>query len=111
MISRQSKHDSGSNPDGGIGEIMKYKKKPVVIEAKQLKSDNAYEIILWAHENLPAGANSIITTAERGCLKVRTLEGPLFASVGDYVIKGINGEFYPCKPDIFDKTYEPVTGD
>lgn len=90
---------------------MKYRKKPVIIEAKQLKSDNAHEIISWAHAGLPAEANSIITTAEKGCLKIRTLEGPIFASVGDYVIRGIHGEFYPCKPDIFDKTYELVTVD
>ena len=41
-------------------------------------------------------------------LKIDTLEGTMTASVGDYVIKGVNGEFYPCKPDIFEKTYEPA---
>ena len=42
-------------------------------------------------------------------LKVGSLEGNMKANIGDYIIKGINGEFYPCKPDIFDKTYEKVT--
>ena len=42
-------------------------------------------------------------------LKIETLEGIMKASVGDYIIKGVNGEFYPCKPDIFEKTYERVT--
>lgn len=41
-------------------------------------------------------------------LKIETLEGTMKASVGDYIIKGVNGEFYPCKPDIFEKTYERV---
>ena len=41
-------------------------------------------------------------------VKIETLEGPIYASVGDMIIKGIHGEFYPCKPDIFEKTYELV---
>ena len=41
-------------------------------------------------------------------LKIETLEGVMNASVGDYIIKGVNGEYYPCKPDIFEKTYEEV---
>lgn len=43
-----------------------------------------------------------------GILKIRTLEGDHFASIGDWIIKGIKGEFYPCKPEIFEMTYEPV---
>lgn len=43
-------------------------------------------------------------------LRIDTLEGEMTAQLGDYVIKGVNGEFYPCKPDIFEKTYEPVEG-
>ena len=45
---------------------------------------------------------------ENPVLKIETLEGVMKASVGDYIIKGVNGEFYPCKPDIFQKTYEEV---
>lgn len=45
---------------------------------------------------------------ENPVLKIETLEGGMNASVGDYIIKGVNGEYYPCKPDIFEKTYEEV---
>lgn len=45
---------------------------------------------------------------ENPVIKIETLEGVMKASVGDYIIKGVNGEFYPCKPDIFNKTYEEV---
>ena len=44
-------------------------------------------------------------------LKVKTLEGEVIASIGDYIIKGVIGEFYPCKPDVFKKTYEKVEND
>ena len=46
---------------------------------------------------------------DKGGFYIPTLEGNMKANIGDYIIKGINGEFYPCKPDIFDKTYEEVT--
>ena len=46
---------------------------------------------------------------DKGGFCIPTLEGNMKANIGDYIIKGINGEFYPCKPDIFDKTYEKVT--
>lgn len=46
---------------------------------------------------------------DKGGVYIPTLEGNMKANIGDYIIKGINGEFYPCKPDIFDKTYEKVT--
>lgn len=46
--------------------------------------------------------------ARKEGLKIHTLEGEMTASVGDYIIKGVNGEFYPCKPDIFHKTYEKI---
>lgn len=49
-----------------------------------------------------------ITGKYPGKLKIKTLEGVMTADIGDYIIKGVNGEFYPCKPDIFEKTYEEV---
>lgn len=49
------------------------------------------------------------TFPSQGIVKIPTLEGTMEASIGDYIIKGVNGEFYPCKPDIFNKTYEKVT--
>lgn len=79
-----------------------YRKKPVVIEAVQWNGDNFIEIdkfITDTHETYPS----------KGIVKIPTLEGVMAASVGDYIIKGVNGEFYPCKPDIFVQTYEEAT--
>lgn len=86
---------------------MKYKKKPVIIEAIQFE-DNSDRII-EIHEFM--GGDTIRVNYEdkdNPYLKIETLEGIMKASVGDYIIKGVNGEFYPCKPDIFEKTYERV---
>lgn len=81
---------------------MKFRKKPVVIEAKQfgLVDGSAAEIIEWAHPL------QIRLTSEG--LVIPTLEGRMTADRGDWIIKGIKGEFYPCKPDIFEATYEKV---
>lgn len=82
-------------------KMKKYKKKPVVIEAIQWNGSNAFEI--WNDfEDIP------IRLKEEGTLLISTLEGDHIASIGDYIIKGIKGEFYPCKPDIFEETYEEV---
>ena len=86
---------------------MKYRKKPVIIEAIQFE-DNSDRII-EIHEFM--GGDTIRVNYEdknNPYLKIETLEGIMKASVGDYIIKGVNGEFYPCKPDIFEKTYEKV---
>ena len=77
--------------------IKKYRKKPVVIEAIQWNGDNLTEI-----DNFVGGSLKMEVTS----LVIHTLEGDMEASMNDYIIKGVNGEFYPCKPDIFDKTYE-----
>lgn len=90
-----------------ISKRMKYRKKPVIIEAIQFE-DNSDRII-EIHEFM--GGDTIRVNYEDGdnpYLKIETLEGIMKASVGDYIIKGVNGEFYPCKPDIFEKTYERV---
>ena len=86
---------------------MKYRKKPVIIEAIQFE-DNS-DLIIEIHEFM--GGDTIRVNYEdknNPYLKIETLEGIMKASVGDYIIKGVNGEFYPCKPDIFEKTYERV---
>ena len=71
---------------------MKYRKKPVVIEAIQWTGDNVNKIVEFiGQHNIDYGVY----------LKIHTLEGTMQASVGDYIIKGVQGEFYPCKPDIF----------
>jgi hypothetical protein len=76
----------------------KWKKKPVVVEAVRFNGDNVEEIKEFVGDNLV----TIIT----GVYSVKTLEGKMMVSKGDYVIKGVKGEFYPCKPDIFHATYE-----
>lgn len=82
-----------------------FRKKPVVIEARQLTWENIDEIMAWC------GSTEHWTRepfrAVRGII-VPTLEGQHEASFGDWIIKGVKGEFYPCKPDIFQATYEQV---
>lgn len=95
---------------------MKYRKLPVVIEAFKFDGDlidthGKYYVPDWAAQAFIKGdlfyanENSKLAPCE---LFVKTLEGSMHVSVGDYVIKGVNGEVYPCKPDIFLKTYEKV---
>lgn len=94
---------------------MKYRKKPVVIEAFQYDGDfkyynGNYYIPDWAIKAFEEGILFYDTWNEApGELFISTLEGNHHVSVGDYIIKGINGELYPCKPDIFKATYDPVT--
>lgn len=80
---------------------MKFRKKPVVIEAVQFNGKNTADIHEFCGEcaREPVGENY---------MEIVTLEGVMKASAGDFIIKGINGGFYPCKEDIFRKTYEPV---
>jgi hypothetical protein len=82
-----------------------YRKKPVIIEAVQLKDLEVRT--LMALQNFAGLGNDVFEAVEDGVL-IDTLEGSMKASVGDFIIKGVNGEFYPCKPDIFEKTYEEV---
>ena len=79
-----------------------YRKKPVMVEAVQWTGENHAEMC----EFIDPEALEIIP---RIGLVIHTLEGDHHASPGDYIIKGVNGEFYPCKPDIFAKTYESST--
>ncbi len=91
--------------------MKKYRKKPVVIEAALWTGDNLHEVIDfiglnesvkdWKWEKYEALVKS------EG-LKIFTLEGTMAADIGDFIIKGVKGEFYPCKPDIFKATYEEV---
>lgn len=79
----------------------KYRKKPVVIEAFQWLVDKVPE--WWVEKS-----GSFEINLNNGCVYIPTLEGTMTANKGDWIIKGIKGELYPCKPDIFDSTYEPV---
>jgi len=83
---------------------MKYRKKPVVIEAVQWMGNNGIEMSKFCPSALAIAVN-------QSPLFIRTLEGEMRADVGDWIIRGVKGEFYPCKPDIFAATYEPVDPD
>lgn len=91
---------------------MKYRKKPVVIEAKRFDTTAMFEELSKLHEWVTGekiyGAEIFMTITENKGYPIKTLEGTMLASHGDYIIKGVNGEFYPCKPCIFEKTYEAV---
>lgn len=83
---------------------MKYRKKPVEIEAIQWTGDNATEIAEFSK----TGNRYIEVDEANKFVRIETLEGVMTASLNDFIIKGVAGEFYPCKPDIFEATYEPV---
>lgn len=91
---------------------MKYRKKPVEIEAIQFDGSNAMAIIEWVNDNTPgfdkSDSNTWGISFYYGEFKIRTLEGEMTGRKKDWIIKGVNGEFYPCKPDIFEKTYDVV---
>lgn len=82
---------------------MKYVKKPVVVDAIQMLSDNIDQVYEMLGDNL-------IIVGDMDNLKhfIDTLEGIMEISWGDYVIKGVKGEFYPCKPDIFELSYDKI---
>ena len=87
-------------------KIKKYIKKPIPIEALQWTGDNKQEIINFIDDNT---RYQFIKTSTSYNLYISTLEGEMKASIGDYIVKGVDGEFYPCKPGIFEKTYEEVS--
>ena len=80
----------------------KFRKKPVEIEAMQYDGRNVAEIMVWM------GASESSESFTDDDLTIKTLEGDMRATSGDWIIKGVKGEFYPCKPDIFEATYEPA---
>ena len=79
----------------------KFTKKPVEIEAVEWNGDNISEMTAF----LNGGAGKFCFGS---LIEIKTLEGTMTAKIGDWVIKGVKGEFYPCKPDIFAATYDPV---
>ena len=87
-----------------IEVALHYRKKPIVIEAMQLNFKNRDKIIEF-------GEGNITLVWRDGYLEgayVNTLEGGIYATYGDYIIRGVDGEYYPCKPSVFEKTYELV---
>jgi hypothetical protein len=83
--------------------MARYRKKPVEIEARLLTSESGPELWEWADSKPMYGP-----TGEVVGLRIYTLEGDMKADFGDWIIRGVKGEFYPCKPDIFEQTYEEV---
>ena len=87
-------------------EAKRYRKRPVVIEAFQINDRrDVMKACDWVCDN--GGTARPLTLADTG-MEIDTLEGKHTASLGDWILRGVAGEFYPCKPDIFDQTYEPA---
>lgn len=92
--------------------VRRFRKKPVVIEAVQFNSLEDYlRIVDWMQESGNTHALADEVRYETPIMLIPTLEGMHAADPGDWIIKGVQGEFYPCKPDIFDATYEGVEPD
>jgi hypothetical protein len=84
---------------------MKYRKKPIIIEAfKWTGGPDQTEDPIWIIEAIKTGN----VYFGNNTMRIKTLEGIMTANIGDWIIQGVNGEIYPCKPDIFEKTYELV---
>lgn len=82
----------------------RYRSKVVEIEARQLTPDNIKELEIWCKGSI----KGIMLPREQQVIEIQTLEGEMRADMGDYIIQGLKGEFYPCKPDIFAMKYERI---
>ncbi len=89
------------NKDNQLNQVNYYRKKPVTIKAIQWTGNNHAEVNHFLNYK---GNDNLLNHH----IVIETLEGNMFASVGDYIIQGVQGEYYPCKPDIFHQTYELV---
>ena len=83
--------------------MMKYRKKPVEVEAFRMGIDNIPD---WFMDKITSNEIILSRNLDETYCHIETLEGTMKADYGDYIIRGVNGEIYPCKPDIFEKTYE-----
>lgn len=108
-----------------MNQPMKYRKKPVVIEAMRFAGTTAetHAVYQWVEKNTlgsfepmdviegrkPYPASGVSIDPRDGRMIIATLEGPHWVNVGDYVIRGVAGEYYPCRSDIFEATYEQET--
>ena len=95
--------------------MSKYRKKPIEIEAVQFTGDNEHEIAKFMGvpiTGLQMSVDNVLRTdgdyKENTHIYIHTLEGTMIVNCGDFIIRGVKGEFYPCKPDIFNETYEGV---
>ena len=84
---------------------MKFRKKPIIIEAIRWSGENEIDIVKFVSGRVDLGFRFI---ANNPTIVIETLEGTMTANVGDWIIKGIVGEIYPCKNDIFEKTYDKL---
>ena len=96
----------------------KFRKRPVAIEAIQWTGENLFEVISFTDSKPDLSNGETAGRWEVYCdlvakdgFKIKTLEGYMSATIGDWIIRGVAGEFYPCKPDIFEATYEPIERD
>lgn len=89
---------------------MKYRKKPIVVEAVQWNGLNLEEIKDFVGDSLIYNINDAAWKVNKDAptvhIKIKTLEGTMIAKAGDYIIRGVNGEIYPCAAEVFEKTYE-----
>lgn len=86
-----------------VGKL--FRTKPVVKEAIQFTGSNCFEVLAFMGRTRDVIDGELMQT---DCPVINTLEGPLYTSPGDWIIRGVRGEYYPCKPDVFEKTYEPL---
>lgn len=82
--------------------VLKIRKKPVEVEAMQFTEDNKDQVFSWVSCNKVP----VLDEYNNPALKIQTLEGEMIAKLGDFIIKGVEDEYYPCKPDIFHETYD-----
>lgn len=87
--------------------MRKFQKKPVIIEAEQFTDEDKDRALNFVTCNCTPSRDK----DNKPTLEIQTLEGVITATLGDWIIKGVQGEFYPCKPDIFERTYLEVQND
>ena len=94
--------------------MAKFRKKPVVIDAVQILEDAVGELLslIDGDPNVDVVRGHVLSDIDGKviCVHIRTLEGEMRGDLNDWLIRGVKGEFYPCKPDIFEATYEAVNG-
>lgn len=101
-----AQHNNNHQKEGIMPD--KYRKKPVVIEAVQFTGDDTLIFDFIGVHRVEVAPNASAGHVTVTAILIDTLEGTMRADVGDYIIRGVQGEFYPCKPDIFAATYEKV---
>lgn len=87
---------------------MRYRKKPVSVSAMQFTDETKDHALSWINGAPGSSAWADFDTGGEPVLKIETLEGVMLATFGDWIIRGVAGEFYPCKPNIFRATYDPI---